>query len=172
MHNQKLWRKVRLALNDARRRCYDQTMPCYKSYGAVGITVQDSWLTGTEEFYKYVSTLPNFTSEMTLDRVDNTRGYCEGNIRWASGKQQVRNRGMYDNNSSGCTGVSFSVNQKGTTLVRARWQTLGDYQECSKSFSVKKYGLLPAFHLACEHRKKMIAELNAQGAGYSDKHGL
>jgi hypothetical protein len=34
----------------------------------------------------------------------------------------------------------------------------------------EKYGEAEALRLACEARENAIKELNAQGAGYSDKH--
>lgn len=39
------------------------------------------------------------------------------------------------------------------------------------SFSCNKYGHEQAFQLACQWREQKIAELNAQGAGYSERHG-
>ena len=40
-----------------------------------------------------------------------------------------------------------------------------------KSFSVKNFGLLPAFAMACKFREDKIRELNEQGYGYSENHG-
>lgn len=167
----KMGKKVYMAWNDAKRRCYDPTMSCYKSYGAAGVTVQDSWKDDVNSFYNYVSKLPNFKAGMSLDRVNNDLGYSEGNLRWVPQIAQVRNRGRQDNNSSGVTGISFTTNQRGQTSVRARWQTLEGSKSVAKSFSINTYGLLPAFKMACEHREQMIQKLNDQGAGYSDKHG-
>lgn len=39
------------------------------------------------------------------------------------------------------------------------------------SFSCNKYGHEQAFQLACQWREQKIAELNEQGAGYSERHG-
>ncbi|MGL5077217.1 MAG: hypothetical protein ACRDBG_15515 [Waterburya sp.] len=68
-------------------------------------------------------------------------------------------------------GVMFYLCKKGNTGVVAHWSDLKDGVR-TKSFAVKKYGLLPAFAMAVEYREKMIAELNLQGAGYSEQHGL
>lgn len=46
---------------------------------------------------------------------------------------------------------------------------MGNYR--NKKFSVLKLGLLPAFRDAVMYRRKMIEELNAQGAGYTENHG-
>ena len=66
-------------------------------------------------------------------------------------------------------GVTWYYNDTGGTRSIAWWND-GE-RVCSKSFPVKKYGVLPAFKLAVDYREKMIAELNAQGAGYTENHG-
>ena len=73
-------------------------------------------------------------------------------------------------NATGVNGVSFSVDRKG----RGRFTgtvVLIDGRISTRSFSVLKYGKDEAFRLACEWRQQMIAELNAQGAGYTERHG-
>jgi hypothetical protein len=80
-------------------------------------------------------------------------------------EKQSRNQKMRATNTSGVTGVVFY--EKNGSWV-AEW--LVNSKHRSKSFSIKKYGD-QAFQLACEYRAKMIAELNAQGAGYTSTHG-
>lgn len=166
----KLKRKIYSAWLDAKRRCYNPEHSEYARYGAVGIFVADYWIKDPLAFYEYACKLPEISLDLSLDRVDNNMGYVEGNLRWATKAEQVRNRGKPVNNSSGITGVSFHTNQKGLTYVMARWKSLADKQ-MSKTFTVSKHGLLPAFKMACDYREKMIAELNAQGAGYTENHG-
>ena len=80
--------------------------------------------------------------------------------------KHFRKQPLRSDNTSGVVGVSFQVKQKlGVTYATANWLS-EDGKQCSKSFSVKKYGLLPAFKAAVECRKAAIAELNANGAGY------
>lgn len=69
-------------------RCTNPDDPAYQHYGARGISVCDSWLT-FENFYRDVGEIPK---GMTLDRIDNEKGYEPSNIRWASAKDQMRNR--------------------------------------------------------------------------------
>lgn len=83
----------------------------------------------------------------------------------------MRNCAKHSRNSSGVCGVSFWVNCCGVTYVKAQWRSLSGYN-MTKAFSTKVLGLLPAFNAACEYRKKMITELNAQGAGYTQRHGV
>jgi hypothetical protein len=116
-----------------------------------------------------VSALPNFSLEYSIDRVDNSRGYVEGNLRWATNAAQCRNQGKSSNNTSGKNGVTWYYNETGGTRAVAWWNV--DGKSKSKSYPVKKFGLIPAFALACRLRDTKIAQLNSAGAGYSDKHG-
>lgn len=166
----KLGKKIYIAWNDIKRRCYDTDHKEFKRYGAVGIGLQDSWVSDATSFHEYVSNLPNCSVGMSLDRIDNDLGYCEGNLRWATDAQQTRNQGKQQNNTSGICGVTWYENSTGGTRAIAWWNVDGKAR--SKSFSVKKLGLLPAFNLACEYSAKMIVQLNEQGFDYSDKHGL
>lgn len=82
-----------------------------------------------------------------------------------------RKQTLKSNNTSGVVGVGFQTKVKfGQTYACAHWLS-EDNKQCSKSFSVEKFGLLPAFKLAVEYRRAMIAELNVNGAGYSVNHG-
>lgn len=58
-----------------------------------GITVCDTWNcpnTGFQQFLKDMGSRPG--KEYSLDRIDNTKGYSPDNCRWATSKQQSRNR--------------------------------------------------------------------------------
>jgi len=154
-------------------RCFNENSPSYAAYGACGITSEfkDSF----EDFYNEIGAYPTDGKRYTVDRIDNTKGYVKGNIRWATFTQQARNKGMMKNNTSGKTGVSWEdkVHPNGitsTTYALAQWHDL-DGKIRKKCFSVKKYGLLEAFAMACIHREAIIKELNEMGAEYSDNHG-
>lgn len=68
-------------------RCKYKELPEYKDYAGRGITVCDSWLT-FENFYNDMKPFPD---DLTLDRIDNSKGYYKENCRWATSKQQTRN---------------------------------------------------------------------------------
>lgn len=80
-----------------------------------------------------------------------------------------RNVKMSSANSSGKTGVFFSTNRIGTPIYVARWYENGRAK--SRSFSTLKYGTNGAFDLAANARDEAIKNLNAQGAGYTERHG-
>lgn len=155
---------------DIKRKCYDPEAREYCRYGAKGRKLSNEWLEDPVEFVNYVLSLPNFEMSKSLDRVDNSKGYEKGNLRWATSKEQARNRGLTNRNTSGVQGVRFRE-VTGGTYATATWFCIYDGKAKSKTFAVSKFGLLPAFKLACEYRLKMIEELNTQGAGYSEKHG-
>jgi hypothetical protein len=155
----------------AKERCYDKNSPLYKNYGAKGIRVDKAFLTNFMAFLEHIGPQPKDGQTYTLDRIDNSKGYVRGNIRWATKATQARNRGICSNNTSGYTGISFKRNSAGViTYVETSWVPL-DGRQKAKEFSVTKYGLFDAFILAYNHRKEMIAQLNEQGAGYTENHG-
>jgi hypothetical protein len=108
---------------------------------------------------------------MYIDHIDgdSTNNKIE-NLRLATLKTNSRNKKKQINNSTGVSGVSCISNGKGVYYWCASWRTL-DMKQAQKCFSIREYGLMPAFKMAVEYRLKMIKELNEQGADYSERHG-
>jgi len=76
------------------QRCNNPNDPAYKNYGGRNfpIVVCDRWSnkkTGFENFLKDVGEIPK---GLTLDRINNNKGYNPNNWRFASRKDQARNR--------------------------------------------------------------------------------
>lgn len=71
-----------------RQRCQNPNNPAYSYYGGRGIGLCDKWQT-FESFYADVGNIP---PGMTLDRIDNDRGYEPSNIRFATRQEQSANR--------------------------------------------------------------------------------
>jgi hypothetical protein len=69
-------------------RCNNPNHVHYSRYGGRGIKVCNEW-NSFEEFYSYVG---DAQKGLSIDRIDNNLGYQPGNIRWASVKEQARNR--------------------------------------------------------------------------------
>lgn len=71
-------------------RCEHSNHPAFKSYGARGIKVCDEWK--TEKTFLEWSLSFGYNDSLTLDRIDNDKGYCPENCRWCTMKEQQRNR--------------------------------------------------------------------------------
>jgi HNH endonuclease/AP2 domain len=107
---------------------------------------------------------------LAIDHIDgNSLNNSVENLRLVSTTVNLRNTKQQKNNSSGITGVYFTTTN-GYTYARAYWCNLSGKLE-QKNFSCKKLGRDLAFQQACEYRQQMLAELNASGAGYSERHG-
>lgn len=75
-------------------RCYNKKNRAYPSYGGRGIRVYELWRSGRKNafdaFLEYVGPRPS--PRHSLDRIHNDRDYRPGNVRWATQKEQSRNR--------------------------------------------------------------------------------
>lgn len=74
---------------EAKRRCHNPDCAAYKDYGARGITMCEEWRTNFQAFFDYIGPRP---TGHEIDRIDNDKGYQPGNGRWATKKENVRNR--------------------------------------------------------------------------------
>lgn len=72
-----------------KRRCLSRTNKDFRRWGGTGVTVCKEWADSFEAFFMDVGPRPSGTS---IDRIDNTRGYEPGNVRWATARQQAENR--------------------------------------------------------------------------------
>lgn len=77
-------------------RCYNVKSPRYGDWGGRGISVHPEWknlMDGFEKFAAYMEALPNaYGKGLSMDRIDNDGNYEPGNLRWANGTTQNRNR--------------------------------------------------------------------------------
>lgn len=65
----------------------------YERYKRRGITIYEPWLTSFELFFAEIGPVPTGATErLTVDRIDNDRGYEPGNLRWATYTTQANNR--------------------------------------------------------------------------------
>lgn len=92
-----------------KQRTSNPTNWAYQYYGQRGIGLEDTWHKSFVAFRDYVlATLGERPEGMTLDRVDNSKGYIPGNIKWATRQEQAINQRPKSNNSSGYIGVAYT----------------------------------------------------------------
>ena len=72
-------------------RCYRKSHVWYKRYGGRGITVCDEWLNDFQAFHDWAMA-NGYEDNLTIDRIDNNKGYQPDNCRFVTQAQQVRNR--------------------------------------------------------------------------------
>lgn len=77
--------------NSMKQRCYNPNVKSYNRYGGRGIKVCKSWYMDFSVFRKWA--LENgYKDGLTIDRIDNDRGYAPWNCRWVTKKIQAQNR--------------------------------------------------------------------------------
>ena len=85
LHNHPLywvWRQIK-------DRCQNPNNPNYASYGGRGITICDRWAASFPDFLADVGERPQ--PGLSIDRIENDKGYEPDNIRWATQTEQARN---------------------------------------------------------------------------------
>lgn len=77
------WRRMKV-------RCLTPGSKDYENYGARGISVYPGWVDNFQAFFEHIGPRPSpFHS---IDRIDNSKGYEPGNVRWATIVEQNNNK--------------------------------------------------------------------------------
>ena len=92
-------------------RCTNKNSPDYIRYGARGIVVCKEWLNFLH--FKEWAVANGYSDELTLDRIDNNKGYCPENCRWVNRQIQCNN-----------TRRNKYIVYKGVTKTVAQWARL------------------------------------------------
>ena len=72
------------------RRCYEPLFINFEDYGGRGITVCDTWRASLSQFITDMGQPPSETH--SIDRIDVNGNYEPSNCRWATPKEQGRNK--------------------------------------------------------------------------------
>lgn len=74
----------------AKMRCHNPKNPKYPSYGARGISMCPEWRDDFMAFFNHIGPRPS--PQHSIDRIDNSKNYEPGNVRWATSEEQAKNR--------------------------------------------------------------------------------
>lgn len=94
-----------------KKRCSNTKCRDYKYYGGKGILYDKSW----ESFENFLNDMGEKLQGLSLDRIDNSKGYSKKNCRWATWKEQSRN-------------TSRNIKFKGECMLDASLR-LGNYRD-------------------------------------------
>lgn len=88
------------------QRCSNPKNKEYKNYGGRGILVSNEWKNDFNKFLKDMGEKPN--KNLSLDRIDNNKGYCKENCRWTDSYEQSINQRMKKTNKLKIKNISYS----------------------------------------------------------------
>ena len=133
-----------------KQRCNNPKHESYQNYGGKGIKIEPP-LTDFVEYAKYLENLPGYSREsldaLSLDRINGTKNYRKGNLRWTNYNIQIVNQRIRKN-SSGYKGITWNINRK-TWLVRVTYK--------GKTYGNSTWHTLQE---AVEERNRLIIENN------------
>lgn len=120
MYNTRLWAKWK-GMKD---RCLNPNHAAYKNYGARGIEICEEWI----EFKGFQAWAmgSGYADELTLERIDNNKGYSPDNCRWATRKEQANNRR--------CT---LRITFEGETLTLTEWAERTGVNYCTLRYRMQ-----------------------------------
>ena len=125
-----------------KQRCNNPNNTNYKNYGAKGIRVCKEWYKSFDNFYNWALSIgykENKNIKLTIDRIDNTKGYYPSNCRFLTLKEQQNNR--TNNHLITYKGETHTVSQWSKILninVQTLFTRIGKNLSIEEIFSNKK----------------------------------
>ena len=73
-----------------KERCLNEEHKWYSYYGGRGITICEEWM----DFHNFYNWAINngYSASLSIDRINNEKGYCPENCKWSTKSEQSKNR--------------------------------------------------------------------------------
>lgn len=119
-------------------RCLVPTATSYEDYGGRGVSIYEPWL----DFTNFLNDMGERPEGMTLDRIDSYGDYEPNNCRWATPKEQQRNRRTLKKTHSGYQGVyldkeSPNIPWRAQYFFEGKLYSLGKYKDKEDAYMVR-----------------------------------
>ena len=120
--------KIYWRWNGMKNRCGNPHHKEYAAYGGRGITVCDEWRNSFSAFYKWAMA-NGYSDDLTIDRIDNNRGYSPDNCRFITRQEQNRNTSrnvmITYNGKTQC--LQDWANETGIGFKKLQWRLKAGY---------------------------------------------
>ena len=93
---------------DMKGRCLNSRHKWFNHYGGRGITVCGEWME-FEPFAEWAYS-HGYADNLTIDRIDNNKGYCPENCKWSTQHEQSMNK-RHLANANGFVGVHKRISR-------------------------------------------------------------
>lgn len=125
-------------------RCVSERNENFENYGGRGITVCEEWRNSFKSFADW-SMENGFKEGLSIDRIDNNKGYSPDNCRWVTMKVQGNNRRS-----------NRLITYKGKTQTMAQWaDELGmNYRTLKSRINQMKWSIEEAFETPVRGNKQ------------------
>ena len=115
------------------QRCNNPNFTHYKRYGGRGIKVCERWLNSFENFFKDMGEKPK---GLSIERINNNKGYNPSNCKWATRKEQAQNRD-FSNMSKGESHKKTFFKEADILKIR-KLAKINNFVTIAKIFNVKQ----------------------------------
>lgn len=143
-----------------KQRCLNPKNKRYSDYGGRGITVCDEWGSSYSSFHVWLVN-NGYGVGLSIDRIDNDKGYNPDNCRVVDGSVQGANRRKLKNGSTAYIGVSFltscpirpyraSLAWRGKKIMLGNYRTANEAAEARDGY-ILKHNLPHTLNQAVNH---------------------
>lgn len=123
-----------------KQRCFNPQSTGFKNYGGAGISICDEWRNDFQAFYEWAMA-HGYADDLTIDRIDNGKGYSPDNCRWVDMKKQQNNR--RNNRKVDYCGCEYTISELAAILNIPYATLLG---RINSGWDQSEWGIKPNFN--------------------------